>query len=86
MLASLPHVTLQDIKRVIEQYFLPVFNPSSSFGAVAVSAGKADEVEAACQKYGFEVERMELPSIGGEEDSDESMGSGSESESEGSEA
>lgn len=79
MLASLSRVTLQDIKRVIEQYFLPIFSPASSFGAVAVSAGKADEVEAACKKYGFEVERMELPSLGGEVSKDEPVGGPSDS-------
>jgi hypothetical protein len=47
-------------------------------GAVAVSSGKADEVEQGFKELGFEVERRTLPALGGDEES------GSESGSEGS--
>ena len=45
-----------------------MFSPSSAIGAVAVSSGKADEVEAGFKKMGFEVERKELPMLGGDEE------------------
>ncbi len=44
---------------------------------MTVSTGKADEVEAGFKKLGFEVERKELPTLGGDEAGSES-GSGSE--------
>lgn len=76
-------VTLDSIRTVIKNYFLPLFSPSTSIGAVAVSAGKADEVQKGFEGLGFTVERKELPMLAdGEDGSDEDMsGSGSGSES-----
>ena len=76
-------VTLDDIKRVIKQYLLPLFSPKTAIGAVSVSSGKADEVEKGFMEMGFEVERKELPVLNGvESDSESGSGSGSESGSE----
>ena len=74
MLAKLPGVTLDDLRGVIRKYFVPLFDPAHTIGAVAVNTGKADEVETGFTELGFEVERRELPQLGGDED-----GSGSES-------
>lgn len=78
-------VTLDDIRRVIKTYLLPLFCPETSIGAISVSSGKADEVEKGFVDMGFKVERKELPMLGdGEEGSDSEGGeeSGSESGSE----
>jgi hypothetical protein len=70
-------ITLAQIRTAIEDYFLPIFQPSTSIAAVSTSAGKADEIQAGLEKLGFEVERRELPSFGGDEEGSE-IGSGSE--------
>ena len=77
-------VTLDDIRRVIKQYLLPLFSPETAIGAVSVSSGKADEVEQGFVGMGFEVERKELPVLNGVEESGSESGgeSGSESGSE----
>ena len=81
MLEKLPSVTLAQIKEAIKKYFLPLFDPKTSFGAVASNAGKADAVEEGFKSVGYVVERKELPSLGeGEEEGSEE---GSEDESEG---
>ncbi|ORY30613.1 cytoplasm protein, partial [Naematelia encephala] len=81
MLKKLPRVTLDQIRNAITTYILPIFDSSTAVGAVSVSSGKADEVEAGFKKLGFEVERKELPTLGGDDSEDDSMGSGSGSES-----
>jgi hypothetical protein len=73
-------VTLDDIKRVIEKYLLPLFSPKTSIGAISVSSGKADEVEKGFKEMGFTVERKELPMLSGVESESESEGEGSGSE------
>jgi hypothetical protein len=70
-------VTLDDIRRVIKQYLLPLFSPNTAIGAVSVSSGKADEVEQGFKGMVFDVERKELPVLNGVEESV----SGSESDS-----
>lgn len=67
-------MTLDDIRRVIKTYLLPLFSPETSIGAISVSSGKADEVEKGFKGMGFIVERKELPMLSEGED-----GSGSES-------
>jgi len=47
---------------------LPIFQPSTSLAAVSTSAGKADEIQAGLEKLGFEVERKELPTFGGDDE------------------
>lgn len=80
-------MTLDDIRRVIEKYLLPLFSPDTSIGAVSVSSGKADEVEKGFKDMGFTVERKELPMLNGVEGESEGEGSGSEgSEASGSES
>ena len=68
---------------MISRYFLPIFDPATAIGAVAVNTGKAIELEEGFRRLGFDVERRELPSFGGEDDGngngDESMGSPVES-------
>jgi hypothetical protein len=65
---------------------LPIFSSDTAIGAVTVSAGKADEVEAGFREMGFEVERKELPHLGDAEGSDEDVSmDGDYSDSEGSE-
>ncbi|WRT68029.1 uncharacterized protein IL334_005004 [Kwoniella shivajii] len=75
-LKQLPSITLEDITKVIEKYFLPLFEPNTAIGAVSVSTSKLQEVEDGFKKLGFEVEKKELPVIRGDEDTD--MESGSE--------
>lgn len=71
-------MTLDDIRRVIKTYLLPLFSPETSIGAISVSSGKADEVEKGFKDMGFAVERKELPMLSegeeasGSEDGDES--------------
>lgn len=52
---------------------MPIFSSDTAIGAVTVSAGKADEVEAGFKEMGFEVERKELPHLGDAEGSDEDV-------------
>ncbi|KAK4688517.1 presequence protease, partial [Tremellales sp. Uapishka_1] len=82
LLKKLPSVTLPEIKAVISKYLLPIFSPDTAFGAVSVSLGKADEVEAGFKNMGFETERRELPTLGVDEDSEGSEGSEGSEESE----
>ena len=65
-------VTLDSVRKVINTYFLPLFSPSTSIGAVSVSSGKADEVHKGFEELGFTVERKELPVLG---DGDNESGS-----------
>lgn len=88
MLSQIPNVTIADIRAAIGKYYVPLFDANTSIGAVTVSSGKADEVEAGFKELGFATERHELPQLGGEEDADMSGSatgseSGSESGSEG---
>lgn len=76
MLAKLPTITDDDVRRVISQYFVPLFDPATSIGAVSANAGKADEIEEGFKELGYEVTREELPEIANE---DEMSVSGSES-------
>lgn len=64
-------ITLRQIRDVISKYFLPIFSPSTAIGAVAVSSGKAEEVETGFRKMGFDVERKEVPMLGGDEAADD---------------
>jgi hypothetical protein len=79
------YVTLEDIRRVIKKYLLPLFSPETSIGAVSVSSGKADEVETGFKEMGFTVERKELPMLSGVESDSESGSESGDSESGGEE-
>jgi hypothetical protein len=75
-------ITLDDIRRVIKLYLLPIFSPETSICAVTVSSGKADEVEQGFKDLGFETERRSLPALEGSEDGSEDgseEGTGSQS-------
>ncbi|GFZ50626.1 hypothetical protein JCM24511_08384 [Saitozyma sp. JCM 24511] len=73
LLEKFPSITLDEIRSVIQRYLLPIFSSDTAIGAVTVSAGKADEVEAGFKEMGFEVERKELPHLGDAEGSDEDV-------------
>ncbi|BEI83257.1 hypothetical protein CcaverHIS002_0311250 [Cutaneotrichosporon cavernicola] len=81
MLAEIPQVTREDIRAAIGKYYVPLFDPATSIGAVTVNVGKADEVESGFKELGFETERHELPKLGAD-DSDMNGSEGSESGSE----
>ena len=71
------------MREAIQKYFLPIFDPATSIGAVAVNSGKAVELEEGYKRLGFSVEKKELPTFEGEQDGSESGDeSGSESEDE----
>lgn len=72
-------VTKEQIAASLKTYFLPLFDPSTSIVTVASAAGKDDEIAAAFEKFGYDVEKRELPSGGAGSDDDSEMGSGSES-------
>ncbi|WVR06565.1 hypothetical protein IAU60_003596 [Kwoniella sp. DSM 27419] len=85
-LEQLPQITLDQIRGVIEKYFLPLFEAETAIGAVSVSTSKLQEVEDGFKGLGFDVERRELPVIQGDESESGSVsGSGSEGEESGSE-
>lgn len=82
MLAKLPSITDDDVRRVINQYFVPLFDPATSIGAVSTNAGKADEVEQGFKELGYDVSREELPELSNEDEysgSESGSDSGSES-------
>ena len=76
-------ITLDEIREAIRKYFIPLFSPETSVCAISVNAGKADEVEQLAKELGYQVERHELPVMGGEEDGESGSDEGdSESYSE----
>lgn len=81
MLERLPHITLQQLRDVIERYLLPIFDSATSIGAASVNSGKAGELEEGYKRLGFDVERKELPTFDGEPESGSESGSETGSES-----
>ncbi|KAM0793479.1 hypothetical protein ACM66B_000920 [Microbotryomycetes sp. NB124-2] len=82
-LANTANVTVDDIQRVIKEWIAPMFEPSSSIGAVASGLAKMDDIASRFEELGYQVERRTFGK--GDESEDESgseaSGSGSESES-----
>jgi Zn-dependent M16 (insulinase) family peptidase len=76
-LEKFQEVTKDDVLRVLRQYFLPLFDASSSVVVSVTSPGKAHEVSEGLKDAGFTVERRTL-----EVDHEDESGSGSESGSE----
>ena len=70
-------VTKDDVLRVLRQYFLPLFDASSSVVVSVTAPGKAHEISEGLKHAGFTVERRTL-----EVDHEDEGGSGSESGSE----
>jgi hypothetical protein len=67
---------------------VPLFDPESSVVVVASATGLDEKIATQLSDAGYEVEKMELPSLGdndisGSDDDGDSAESGSEDESEG---
>jgi Zn-dependent M16 (insulinase) family peptidase len=78
-LEKFQEVTKDDVLRVLRQYFLPLFDASSSVIVSVTAPGKAHEISEGLKDQGFAVERRSL-----EVDHEDESESGSESGSEGS--
>ena len=70
-------VNKDDVLRVLQQYFLPLFDASTSVVVSVTAPGKAEEISKGLKDAGFDVERRTL-----EVDREDGSESGSESESE----
>lgn len=82
VLARLPSISDDEVRRVIKQYFVPLFDPATSIGAVSTNAGKADEIEQGFKELGYDVSREELPELNNEDEmsgSESGSDTGSES-------
>ncbi|KAH9973401.1 hypothetical protein BJV77DRAFT_1056481, partial [Russula vinacea] len=69
-------VNKDDVLRVLQRYFLPLFDASTSVVVSVTAPGKAEEISKGLKDAGFDVERRKL-----EVDHDDGSESGSESES-----
>lgn len=76
LLRKYQDVSKNDVLRVLQQYFLPLFDPSTSVVVSVTAPGKAQELCKGLKDAGFIVERRTL-----EVDHEEGSESGSESES-----
>jgi len=78
LLEKYQKVSKADVLRVLQQYFLPLFDSSTSVVVSVTSPGKADEITKGLKDVGFVVERrtLELEPEDGNDDSE----SGSEDE------
>jgi len=76
LLEKYQEVSKDDVLRVLRQYFLPLFDASTSVIVSVTSPGKAPEISKGLKDAGFIVERRTL-----EVDHDDGNESGSESES-----
>ncbi|KAJ7597129.1 Metalloenzyme, LuxS/M16 peptidase-like protein [Mycena floridula] len=76
ILEKCQQVTKEDVMSILQKYFLPLFDSSSSVSVVATAPGKADEVAEGLSKFGFDVEKRTL-----EVDPEELEDGDSESES-----
>ena len=68
--------------RALRQYFLPLFNSSTSVAVVVTAPGKADETRERLSIAGFEVTQRELEIDPSEMEDSEETESGSESDDE----
>ena len=76
LLEKYQEVSKEDVLRVLQQYFLPVFDASTSVVVSVTAPGKAHEISKGLKDAGFVVERRTL-----EVDNEDENESGSESES-----
>ncbi|SNX85732.1 related to Zn2+-dependent endopeptidase, insulinase superfamily [Melanopsichium pennsylvanicum] len=79
LLQAVGKVTLEDVKKSLRQYILPLFDADKSVAAVVAPPGKVDEIEKSLKDVGYAMERVEIDL--GKDDEDEEEASGSESES-----
>jgi hypothetical protein len=75
LLEKYQQVSKDDVLRVLQQYFLPLFDASTSVVVSVTAPGKAHEISKGLKDAGFVVERRTL-----EVDQDEGSESGSESD------
>jgi Zn-dependent M16 (insulinase) family peptidase len=76
LLQKFQEVSKEDVLRVLRQYFLPLFDASTSVVVSVTAPGKAQEVSQGLEDAGFVVERRNL-----EVDHEDGSESGSDSES-----
>lgn len=83
-LASLKDISLDQVRDAIKTHFVPLFAPESSVMVVASATSLAENMAGQLKTEGYEVETVELPSLGdqdheggssGSEDGDETMSS-----------
>jgi hypothetical protein len=73
------------VKRALEKYIVPLFNPKSSVAVVASAPGKCGDIAKGLREYGFEVETRSLEMSPEDEDFEGGSESGSGSETDESE-
>lgn len=77
---------MDQVRDAIRVHFVPLFDPKSSVIVVASATGLDEKIATQLTDAGYEVEKMELPSLGDNEvsgsDEDGESGSGSEDGSE----
>lgn len=66
---------------MIKKWIQPIFDPATSIASVATGPAKMDEIAAAFESFGYEVERRKF-AVEDDEGSESGSGSGSESGSE----
>lgn len=81
LLEKYKDITRDDVLRALRQYFLPLFNSSTSVAVVVTAPGKAAETGERLSIAGFEVTQRELEIDPSEMEDSEWTESGSESES-----
>ncbi|KAH9982380.1 Metalloenzyme, LuxS/M16 peptidase-like protein [Lactifluus volemus] len=83
LLEKFSEVGKDDVLRVLRQYFIPVFDASTSVVVSVTAPGKADEISEGLEQAGFVVERRALD-VGSEEtwDFEDENESGDETETE----
>ncbi|WWC71010.1 uncharacterized protein I206_104963 [Kwoniella pini CBS 10737] len=67
-LKKLPLIKIENLKNVIEKYFLPLFNSNTSIASISVSSSKLKEIQDGFLKLGFKVELKELPILNSDQD------------------
>jgi len=60
LLSKFQDVTKEDVLRALKEFFLPLFDPSSSIAIVVTAPSKSEEIGAGLQTLGFEVSQREL--------------------------
>lgn len=72
-------VTVEQVKACLAKYIQPIFNPSTSICAIACSPGRLDEMKAALETIGYEMERREID-LGDDEDDESDEDDGEDDE------
>ncbi len=71
-------VTVDEVRRMLKSYILPIFDPKTSVAVVVSSPAKAGEISSDFDKAGFKVEERTIEQ---DEDTDEDMDGDGESDS-----